>query len=36
VPSADYAARVAGAVLVLGMGWYFRRRVQAAESKAAH
>jgi YjbE family integral membrane protein len=36
VPSAEYAARVAGAVLVLAVGWYFRRRVQAAESKAAH
>jgi YjbE family integral membrane protein len=36
VPSADYAARVAGALLVLTIGWYFRRRVQAVESKAAH
>jgi YjbE family integral membrane protein len=36
VPSADYAARVAGAMLVLALGWYFRRRMQAAESKAAH
>lgn len=36
VPSAEYAARVAGAVLVLAVGGYFRRRVQAAESKAAH
>jgi YjbE family integral membrane protein len=36
VPSADYAARVAGALLVLALGWYFRRRMQAAESKAAH
>ena len=36
VPSAEYAARVAGAALVLAVGWYFRRRVQAAGSKAVH
>ena len=35
-PSPQYAAHVAGAVLVLTIGWYFRRRVQAAESNAAH
>jgi YjbE family integral membrane protein len=32
----EYTARVAGAVLVLACGWYFRRRVQAVEAKAAH
>jgi YjbE family integral membrane protein len=35
-PSAGYAAQVLGAVLVLAIGWYFRRRMQAMESKAAH
>ncbi|SOE55848.1 integral membrane protein, YjbE family [Burkholderia sp. D7] len=33
---AEYTAHVAGAVLVLGFGWYFRRRALAAEAKAAH
>ena len=32
----EYTARVAGALLVLACGWYFRRRVQAVEAKAAH
>ncbi|MFK4440017.1 YjbE family integral membrane protein [Caballeronia udeis] len=32
----EYTAHVIGAVLVLGFGWYFRRRVLAAEAKAAH
>jgi YjbE family integral membrane protein len=36
VPGVDYAAHAAGALLVLAIGWYFRRRVQVAESKAAH
>ena len=36
VLGAEYTAHVIGAVLVLGFGWYFRRRVQVAESKAAH
>jgi YjbE family integral membrane protein len=36
VPSAEYAAQVAGVVLVLSVGWFFRKRVQASESKAAH
>jgi YjbE family integral membrane protein len=36
VPSAEYAAHIAGAVLVLAVGWFFRKRVQAAESNAAH
>ena len=33
---AEYTAHVAGAVLVLGFGWYLRRRALAAEAKAAH
>src|SRR5471030_3058057 len=36
VLGAEYTAHVVGAVLVLGFGWYFRRRVQVAESKIAH
>jgi YjbE family integral membrane protein len=32
----EYTARVAGAVLVLACGWYFRRRVQTVEPEVAH
>ncbi|SAL11305.1 TerC family integral membrane protein [Caballeronia udeis] len=32
----EYTAHVIGAVLVLGFGWYFRRRALAAQAKAAH
>lgn len=33
---AEYTAHVAGAVFVLAVGWYFRRRVLAKEAKIAH
>jgi YjbE family integral membrane protein len=36
VLGAEYTAHVAGAVLVLAVGWYFRRRVLAKEAKVAH
>ncbi len=36
VLGAEYTAHVAGAVLVLACGWYFRRRVLAREAKVAH
>ncbi|QIN60660.1 Integral membrane protein TerC family protein [Caballeronia sp. SBC1] len=36
VLGAEYTAHVAGAVLVLAVGWYFRRCVLAKEAKVAH